>query len=79
MSYYLVRGRITFMESRTVATDYLLTAKDRCDACNAQAYVYVAFESGDLLFCLHHWNTHGEAAGDTALEIYDETERLLIR
>ena len=67
------------MESRTLATDYLLTAEDRCDACNAQAYVYVAFESGDLLFCLHHWKTHGKVASDTATEILDESDRLLIR
>jgi hypothetical protein len=67
------------MESKTVATDYLLTAKDRCDACNAQAYVYVAFESGDLLFCLHHWKAHSEAAKATLTELVDETERLLIR
>jgi hypothetical protein len=67
------------MESRTVATDYLLTAEDRCDACNAQAYVYVAFESGDLLFCLHHWKLHREAARATMKDVVDETERLLIR
>lgn len=67
------------MESTTVVTDYLLTAKDRCDACNAQAYVYVAFESGDLLFCLHHWKEHSEVLNDTAMEVYDESERLLIR
>lgn len=67
------------MESKTVVTDYLLTAEDRCDACNAQAYVYVAFESGDLLFCLHHWNKHSEAAKATLTEYVDESERLLIR
>ena len=67
------------MESRTVETDYLLTAEDRCDACSAQAYVYVAFESGDLLFCLHHWKTHSEAAQATATEVVDESKRLLIR
>lgn len=67
------------MESKTVATDYLLTAEDRCDACNAQAYVYVAFESGDLLFCLHHWNLHSERASATMKEVVDESERLFIR
>ena len=67
------------METRTVVTDYLLTAEDRCDACNAQAYVYVAFESGDLLFCLHHWKENSEAAKATLTEFVDESERLLIR
>lgn len=67
------------MENKTADTDYLLTAEDRCDACNAQAYVYVAFESGDLLFCLHHWKVHSEALQATATDVVDESERLLIR
>jgi hypothetical protein len=67
------------METKTVETDYLLTNKDRCDACNSQAYVQVTFESGDLLFCLHHWKMHSEVAKLTLTEFIDESERLLIR
>lgn len=32
------------------------TSNDRCDSCGAQAYVYVAGISGELMFCGHHYN-----------------------
>ena len=67
------------MKKESAGTDYLLTNEDRCDACDAQAYIHVAFESGDLLFCLHHWKLHKDKAEGTALDVYDESERLLIR
>ncbi len=65
------------MEPEVSDTDYLLTANDRCDACQAQAYVYVKLESGDLLFCLHHWKVHFKKLVMIATSITDETERLL--
>ena len=34
----------------------LLKAIDRCDRCNAQAYVMVKGSTGDLLFCGHHYD-----------------------
>ena len=33
-----------------------LNALDRCDKCGAQAYVWVKGDSGELLFCSHHYN-----------------------
>ncbi len=35
---------------------WLLDATDRCDRCQAQAYVKVIGEVGELLFCAHHYN-----------------------
>jgi hypothetical protein len=35
---------------------WLLDATDRCDRCNAQAYVKVIGNSGEILFCSHHYN-----------------------
>ncbi len=67
------------METNTEVPDYVLTAEDRCDACGAQAYVYVALESGDLLFCLHHWNENKNALEESATEVVDESARLLLR
>jgi hypothetical protein len=67
------------METTVEDTDYLLTNDDRCDVCDSQAYVYVNFESGHLLFCLHHWKKNQENASKTATEIHDESERLLLR
>lgn len=34
----------------------VLTALDRCDRCSARAYVLVQGNTGDLLFCSHHYN-----------------------
>jgi hypothetical protein len=33
-----------------------LNALDRCDKCGAQAYVWIKGDSGELLFCSHHYN-----------------------
>lgn len=40
------------------ATEWILTAEDRCDTgeCGAQAYVKVTGVSGSLYFCSHHYN-----------------------
>jgi len=53
-----------------------LTALDRCDRCNAQAYVRVTLPKGELLFCGHHARAHSAAYQGIALSIHDESERL---
>jgi hypothetical protein len=35
---------------------WLLDATDRCDRCQAQAYIKVIGSAGELLFCSHHYN-----------------------
>ena len=53
-----------------------LTAKDRCDACRAQAYVKVYFtEASDLMFCGHHWTKYRKKIGETytVFDVIDET------
>lgn len=35
---------------------WILDATDRCDRCQAQAYIKVIGEIGELLFCAHHYN-----------------------
>jgi len=67
------------MENKVEDTDYVLNTTDRCDVCNFQAYVYVKLESGDLLFCSHHWNENKESLSQIAQEVLDESERLLAR
>lgn len=52
----------------------LLTVKDRCDRCNAQAWVLVKGMSGELYFCSHHFTKHEESLYDWAYDIIDETE-----
>jgi len=53
-----------------------LTALDRCDRCNAQAYVRVTLPKGELLFCGHHARAHSSAYQGIALSIHDESDRL---
>ncbi|MBM3688406.1 MAG: hypothetical protein FJW80_01900 [Actinobacteria bacterium] len=62
----------------TLTTTVPLAASDRCDGCGAQAYVRVTLiGGGDLLFCGHHWNRHAEALRPRAVEVFDETDRLV--
>lgn len=61
----------------TTLTAPPLSATDRCDRCNAQAYVRVVLPGGtDLLFCGHHWGRHETVLRPQAVEILDETHRL---
>lgn len=54
-----------------------LTGADRCDRCNAQAYVSATLPSGTvLLFCAHHWREHGPKVREVATTITDETAAL---
>ena len=54
-----------------------LTVADRCDRCGAQAYVRVTLNVGDLLFCAHHARAHAPAYENVAIDVQDETEKLL--
>jgi hypothetical protein len=55
-----------------------LSATDRCDRCSAQAFVRVVLPGGaDLLFCGHHWTRHEAVLRPQAVEILDETHRLV--
>lgn len=55
----------------------VLSATDRCDRCNAQAYVRVVLPGGgDLQFCAHHWSRHEDALRPQAEQVIDETHRL---
>lgn len=44
------------MTTQTEEQLWILDATDRCDRCSAQAYIKVIGNSGDLLFCSHHYN-----------------------
>jgi len=56
-----------------------LTGFDRCDACNAQAYVRVTLPSGQLMFCAHHARAHKPAYERIAVSILDESDKLSAR
>ncbi len=55
-----------------------LTAADRCDRCGAQAYLRVHLTTGgELFFCAHHAREHGEKLRTVAVNVHDETSKLL--
>ena len=55
-----------------------LTKLDRCDvgSCPAQAFVLVKFDSGDLLFCGHHFSKFEASLYENALDILDERDTI---
>jgi hypothetical protein len=53
-----------------------LTAFDRCDRCNAQAFVRVVLANGDLTFCGHHAKAFEPRLREQSLEWIDETAQL---
>lgn len=63
--------------------EWQLYVSDRCDVCNAQAYVKVTGVSGELMFCSHHYGKiMDNAVGydkmmKFAYEIVDERARLV--
>ena len=62
--------------------EWVLDATDRCDSCQAKAYVKVVGVTGDLMFCAHHYNKiMDNAVGydkmmKFAYQILDERDRL---
>jgi hypothetical protein len=53
-----------------------LTSLDRCDSCGAQAYVRVNLESGELLFCGHHFKKNEDTLVLKAVSIDSELDKL---
>ena len=60
----------------TRPTSRPLTSADRCDVCNAQAYVRVVLGRGELYFCGHHARAAGARLREAALLYQDKTSRL---
>lgn len=60
----------------TIAEDTLkekqLKINDRCDSCNAQAFVLVKLISGELMFCGHHFAKYEANLTKSAYEVVDE-------
>jgi hypothetical protein len=58
--------------------EWVLTTADRCDVCDAQAYIHVKGVSGEIMFCGHHYDTsNSDKLKAFAFEIIDERERLI--
>jgi hypothetical protein len=55
------------------------TTGDRCDSCNAEAFVWVNGMSGELYFCGHHFNKHEAKIREYAFEIIDDREFINVK
>lgn len=53
-----------------------LRASDRCDKCPAQAFVRVAFSTGELLFCGHHYARNEAAIAASAKRVDDFRDQI---
>ena len=60
----------------TMEPEFYLTALDRCDSCQAQAYYLVSFLVGELLFCRHHWLENELTLREKSFKVIDESARL---
>jgi hypothetical protein len=56
-----------------------LNITDRCDRCQAQAFVLVKGINGELIFCGHHFTKHEEALYDWAYDIIDERDFINVK
>lgn len=69
-------------QSSTIEKPRVLTLQDRCDRCNAQAFVKILGQTGELLFCGHHYNRAVDNAVGYdnlmkfAITIIDERDRI---
>lgn len=53
-----------------------LTGLDRCDRCNAQAYMVATKDSSELMFCAHHGTGFLPALISAGFSIHDERDAL---
>jgi hypothetical protein len=73
----------TMIDEEVKPKEWQLNALDRCDSCDAQAYVKVKGLSGELMFCNHHYNNIMNDQEGYAkmmsfmLEVIDEREKLI--
>lgn len=63
-------------ETTEIIQERILNLQDRCDACQAQAFVQVNLLNGQLLFCGHHYHKYSEKLNNSAYEIVDEREHI---
>lgn len=54
----------------------LLKIADRCDRCNAQAFVLAKGIQGELYFCGHHYNKNKDAIDNWAFEVINELDTI---
>lgn len=64
------------MDTMESTEERILTVEDRCDSCRAQAYYVTIFDSGELLFCRHHFMKFEDSLREHAFYIIDQSGSL---
>ena len=80
----MVEGFIQMTNNLVEQVDkkWTLDTSHRCDVCGSQAYVQTLGVTGDLLFCVHHYDNimrnekAQEAMTQFAYQVIDEREQL---
>lgn len=72
----IVPEGIKFQDQKATCYNLIMNSSDRCDKCNAQAYVRILFVAGELLFCGHHADTFS-AGFDSNVTILEDTRKEL--
>lgn len=55
----------------------ILTAVDRCDQCRSQAYYLVVLDSGELMFCRHHFLKNEKPLREQSHFVLDQSDQLI--
>lgn len=66
-------------EERTLSNT--LNHSDRCDACGAQAFVWINMPNAvaGLLYCSHHFNKYEAKLREYAIDIVDERYKINLK
>lgn len=69
---------MNILESELERSAKVIKETDRCDRCIQKAVYMVVFNQGSLYFCNHHFRQYEDTFIAQALDIYDETDEVLM-
>jgi hypothetical protein len=55
----------------------VLTVKDRCDICPAQAFYLTIWQNGELLWCYHHFHEREDVLRAESYYVHDQSAALV--
>lgn len=64
------------IDAATEKEEIELKVSDRCDACPAQAFVYLKGITGELYFCGHHYAKNEKKLKSWAFKIIDARDTI---
>lgn len=73
---YLLNEGNTLDDMDKIQTERELTLLDRCDRCNAQAFVIIFINNSELLFCGHHYSKYEIALKNVSTRTSDQRFRI---